>query len=226
LKPPFIGTAQNHQSKISMSVTLILLIITVGISFLAFNDSTYFYKFQHHPFTEVRQSQYYRWLSSGFVHADYMHLGINMFVFYQFGGIVEERFTEVFDENTARILYLVLYLGSIIAGALPSYFKHQNNEAYAAVGASGGVAGIMFAYALFSPTSQILLYGFIPLYAIIWAILYLIYEQWAGRRGQDNIGHDAHFYGAIFGFIATAVMIPSSIPHFISSIQSLFERWF
>jgi membrane associated rhomboid family serine protease len=204
-----------------MSVTLILLIITVGISFLAFNDSMYFYKLQHHPFTEIRQKEYYRWLTSGFIHADYMHLGVNMFVFYQFGGIVEQYYTSVFGDTTGRSLYLVLYLGAIVAGALPTYFKQQNNESYAAVGASGGVAGVMFAFALFSPTSQILLYGFIPLYAVLWAVLYLVYEQWAGRRGQDNIGHDAHFYGAIFGFIATSIMVPRAIPHFISAIQDL-----
>lgn len=208
-----------------MSVTLILLIITVGISFLAFNEPMYFYKLQHHPFTEIRQKEYYRWLTSGFIHADYMHLGVNMFVFYQFGGIVEQYYTAVFGDATGRILYLVLYLGAIVAGALPTYFKHQNNESYAAVGASGGVAGVMFAFALFSPTSQILLYGIIPLYSVLWAILYLVYEQWAGRRGQDNIGHDAHFYGAVFGFIATAVVVPNAIPHFISAIQELIESY-
>jgi membrane associated rhomboid family serine protease len=206
-----------------MSLTLILLLFTVGISILALNDPTYFYKLSHHPFTEVRQKEYYRWITSGFIHNDYMHLGVNMFVFYQFGGIVEQVFTSVYGDLTGRLLYLALYIGAIVAGALPSYFKHQNNEGYAAVGASGGVAGIMFAYALFSPTSQILLYGIIPLYSIAWAVLYLVYEQWAGRRGGDNIGHDAHFYGAVFGFIATAVMIPRAIPHFISAIQDLLN---
>ena len=206
-----------------MSLTLILLIFTVGISALALNDPTYFYKLSHHPFTEVRQKEYYRWITSGFIHNDYMHLGINMFVFYQFGGIVERVFTSVYGDLTGRILYLALYIGAIVAGSIPTYFKHQNNESYAAVGASGGVAGIMFAYALFSPTSQILLYGIIPLYSIAWAVLYLVYEQWAGRRGGDNIGHDAHFYGAIFGFIATAVMSPRAIPHFISAIQDLLN---
>ena len=206
-----------------MSLTLILLIFTVGISALALNDPTYFYKLSHHPFTEVRQKEYYRWITSGFIHNDYMHLGINMFVFYQFGGIVERVFTSVYGDLTGRILYLALYIGAIVAGSIPTYFKHQNNESYAAVGASGGVAGIMFAYALFSPTSQILLYGIIPLYSIAWAVLYLVYEQWAGRRGGDNIGHDAHFYGAVFGFIATSVMIPRAIPHFISAIQDLLS---
>jgi membrane associated rhomboid family serine protease len=206
-----------------MSVTLILLIITVAVSFFAFNDPSFMDKFLHHPFTEARQKEQYRWLTSGFIHNDYMHLGVNMFVFYQFGGIVEQHYIAVFDENMGRILYLVLYLGAIVAGALPTYYKHQNNQQYAALGASGGVAGIMFAFALFSPTSQILLYGIIPLYSIVWAVLYLVYEQWAGRRGQDNIGHDAHFYGAVYGFIATAIMIPRSIPHFISAVQNLLN---
>lgn len=204
-----------------MSLTLIIVLFTVGISMLAFNDSMYFYKLRDHPYTVLRQKEYYRWLTAGLLHGDYMHLIVNMFVFYQFGGIVEEIFTAVFGDLTGRLLYLFLYMGSIIAGALPSYFKHQNDEGYAAIGASGGVAGIMFAYALFAPTSVIKLYGIIPLYAIIWAVLYLIYEQWEARRAQDNIGHDAHFYGAVFGFIATAIMIPRAIPHFISEIMDL-----
>ena len=204
-----------------MSLTLIIVIFTVGISLLAFNDPMYFYKLRHHPYTEFRQNEYYRWLTSSLLHADYMHLGVNMFVFYQFGSIVESVFVDYFGTLTGRLLYLVVYLGSVIAGDIPSYLKHKYDEGYAAIGASGGVAGIMFAYALFAPTSVIRLYGIIPLYTIIWAVLYLIYEQWAGRRGQDNIGHDAHFYGAVFGFICTAIMIPEAFPHFISEISGL-----
>lgn len=206
-----------------MSLTLLIVIFTVGISLLAFNDPTYFYKLRHHPYTEFRQKEYYRWLTSSLLHADYMHLFVNMLVFYQFGGVVEDVFVEFFGTSTGRVLYLVVYLGSIIAGDLPSYFKHKNNEGYAAIGASGGVAGVMFAYALFAPTSVIRLYAIIPLYTIVWAILYLLYEHWAGRRGQDNIGHDAHFYGAVFGFICTAIMIPQAFPHFISEIMDLIN---
>ncbi len=210
-----------------MSLTLLLLILTVAVSAWAFEDPMVFYKFQHHPFTEIRQKEYFRWLTSGFLHADYMHLGINMFVFYQFGGIVEQYYTTVFEGLTGRILYLVLYAGSIIAGALPSYFKHQNNESYVAVGASGGVAGIMFAFALFSPASKIMMWGIkaLSLYTIIWAVLYLIYEQWAGRRGRDNIGHDAHFWGAIFGFVASAMIIPNALPHFVAQVERLINSW-
>ena len=204
-----------------MSLTLLIVILTVGISLLAFNDPMYFYKLRHHPYTEFRQNEYYRWLTSSLLHADYMHLGINMLVFYQFGSVVESVFVDFFGTSTGRILYLVVYLGSIIAGDLPSYLKHKYDEGYAAIGASGGVAGIMFAYALFAPTSVIRLYAIIPLYTIVWAVLYLIYEQWAGRRGQDNIGHDAHFYGAVFGFVSTAIMIPRAFPHFISEIMDL-----
>lgn len=207
----------------TLSLTLILLLFTVGISLLALNDPTYFYKLRHHPYTEFRQNEYYRWLTSALLHGDYWHLGLNMFVFYQFGSVVERVFTSYYGDLTGRLLFLVLYLGSIIAGDLPSYFKHKNDEGYSSIGASGGVAGIMFAYAMFAPTQVIYLYAIIPLYTIVWAILYLMYEHWASRRMQDNIGHDAHLYGAIFGFIATAVMIPRALPHFISEIMDLIN---
>ena len=207
-----------------MSLTLILLLFTVGISLLAFRDPTYFYKLRHHPYSEFRQNEYYRWLTSSLLHGDNWHLFVNMFVFYQFGNVVEDVFTSVYGDLVGRILFLVLYLGSIIAGDLPSYFKHKNDESYSAIGASGGVAGIMFAYAMFAPTKVIYLYAILPLYTVIWAILYLMYEHWSSRRAQDNIGHDAHLYGAIFGFIATALMIPKAFPHFISEIMDLVNR--
>ncbi len=205
----------------TLSLTLLLTLFTIGISLLAFNNSMYFYKLRHHPYTEFRKNEYHRWLTSSLLHGDYWHLFVNMFVFYQFGGVVEEVFTAVYGDLTGRLLFLVLYLGSVVAGDLPSYFKHKNDEGYSSIGASGGVAGVMFAYAMFAPTSVIKLYLFIPLYTIVWALLYLMYEHWASRRMQDNIGHDAHLYGAIFGFIATAVMIPKAFPHFISEIMNL-----
>lgn len=207
----------------TLSLTLLLTLFTVGISLLAFNNPMYFYKLQHHPYTESRKNEYYRWLTSGFIHNSYGHLGLNMFVFYQFGEAVEGVYVAFFGDLMGRLLFFALYLGAIAAGSVPSYLKNKNNEAYAAVGASGGVAGIMFAYALFAPTSQIALYLVIPMYTIVWALLYLMYEHWASRRMQDNIGHDAHLYGAIFGFIATAVMIPRAFPHFISEIMDLIN---
>ena len=78
-----------------MSLTLLIVILTVGISLLAFNDPMYFYKLRHHPYTEFRQNEYYRWLTSSLLHADYMHLGINMLVFYQFGSVVESGFVDL-----------------------------------------------------------------------------------------------------------------------------------
>jgi membrane associated rhomboid family serine protease len=207
----------------TLSLTLLVTIFTVGISILAINDPTNAYKskLSHYPYIESRQKEYYRWLTSGFIHNDYGHLAINMFMFYQCGVVVEQVYTAFFGDLTGRLLFLGLYLGAIIVGCLPSYFKNKDNQGYAALGASGGVAGIMFAYALFAPTVKIALFFVIPMYMIVWALLYLMYEHWASRRMQDNIGHDAHLYGAIFGFIATAVMIPRAFPHFISEIMNL-----
>jgi membrane associated rhomboid family serine protease len=205
----------------TLTLTLLITAFTVGISLLAFKDHMYFYKLKDHPYTVYRQKEYYRWITSAFIHNDTWHLIVNMLVFYQFGEVVEQIFVAFYGDLTGRLLFLALYVGSIIAGALPSYFKHKNNEGYAAVGASGGVAGIMFAYALFAPTSKIALYFIIPMYTIVWACLYLLYEHWSSRRMNDNIAHDAHLYGAVFGFVATSIMIPQALPHFVSEIMDL-----
>jgi membrane associated rhomboid family serine protease len=201
-----------------MSVTLIILIFTVAISVLAFNDPSYFYKLRHHPVTEHKEREFYRWITSAFLHVDYFHLALNMFVFYQFGGIVENQFVGYFGELMGRLMFIALYFGSVVAGDIPTFYKHKFNSEYAAVGASGGVAGILFAYMLFCPFCQISVY-FIPMYSIVAGILYLVYEQWASRNANDNVGHDAHFWGAVFGIIFTAVVIPDAFTSFVEQIQ-------
>ena len=197
-----------------MSITLIITLLTVFVSWQAFQNRSLFNKLLHHPFTESREGQYYRWISSGFIHNDWLHLGINMLVFYQFGGIVESIYRTHFGDLVGTIYFLILYLGSIVMGDLPSYYKHRNDSWYSAVGASGGVAGILFAYILFSPFSTMLIYGIIPIYSVIAGILYIGYEQWASRRAKDNIGHDAHIWGAIFGLVFTAIIVPRVLPFF------------
>lgn len=206
-----------------MSLTIIIIIITVLVSFAAFQNAELTDKLIHHPYTEFRHKEYYRWLTSGFIHGGQMHLFINMFVFYQFGGFVERVFVAQFGQIQGTIYYLILYLGAIVFADLPSYYKNKNNSDYASLGASGGVSGIMFAYVLFAPIDVIYLYGIIPMYTVIWGVAYLAYEQWASRRENDGIGHDAHFYGAVFGIIFTSVMIPRVLPHFIEQITSLFN---
>ncbi|MBK6620610.1 MAG: rhomboid family intramembrane serine protease [Saprospirales bacterium] len=191
-----------------MSITLILILVTCLISYQAFNNPVAFQKLKHTPYLVFREKEYYRLLSSGFVHADWMHLIINMFVLYQFGGFVEHKFLFYFGELMGRLNFLILYLLTLLLSDVPSYIKHKDNPHFSSVGASGAISGIVFVFVLFQPWSLLLLFFIIPIPAIVAAIFYLIYSSWASRRGGDFINHDAHFYGAIFGLLIALAMKP------------------
>ena len=208
-----------------MSVTLIIIIFTCIISIQAFSRMDIFEKLKHHPYTELRQKEYYRWLTSGFLHADYVHLGINMFVLWQFGTVVEREYQVEFGSNVGMFLFLLMYLSAIVFADLPTFRKHQNDPMYAAVGASGAVSAVLFTYILYYPWAQLSLYGIIPFRAIVGGVAYLIYEQWASSNAKDNIGHDAHFAGAIYGMLFTVLLKPSVYNDFVDQIIHNSPYW-
>ena len=192
-----------------MSITLILVIVTALISYQAFNNPTMFQKLTHTPYLVERDREYYRFLSSGFVHADWMHLIINMYVLYEFGSYVEDKFVIYFGPMMGRLNFLILYLLTLLLSDIPSYLKHRGNPHFSSVGASGAVSGIIFVFVLMNPWSILLLFFIIPIPAIIAAVLYLVYSSWASRQGRGRINHDAHFYGAVFGLLIALLMKPS-----------------
>jgi len=192
-----------------MSITLILVIITCLISYQAFKNHAMFDKLKHTPYLVHRQKEYYRFLSSGFVHADWIHLLINMYVLYQFGEFVEDRFVSHFGPLAGRLVFLFLYILTLSLSDIPSYLKHKDNPHFSSVGASGAISGIIFVYVLFQPWSMLLLFFIIPIPAIVAAVLYLVYSSWASYHSKDFINHDAHFYGAIFGLLIALAMWPS-----------------
>lgn len=205
-----------------MSITIILVIITCMISIPAFSNRQLFDKFKHHPYTEKRNMEYYRWLTSGFLHGGGLHLGINMYVLYEFGRHVENYYKGMLGYGLGVSMFLFMYLLVIIMANVPTYFKHQDNPGYAAIGASGGVSGVLFAFILFNPWSMLGLYFIIPIPAIIFGLLYLWYESWAAKNSNDNIGHEAHFYGAIAGVIITIILKPSVFTFFLDQLINNF----
>lgn len=200
-----------------MTITILIIIITCLVSYKAMNDRAFKQQLLHHPVSETRNGEWYRLLTSGFIHADYIHLGINMFVLYGFGQLVEDHYLYHFGEVGGRIIYLVVYLVCIIIGDLPSLIKHKDNSYYSALGASGAVSGILFVSILLNPWGRLLIYGILPIKAIIFGVLYLGYSSWAGKNSNDNIGHDAHFFGAVVGMVITVALIPSTFTGFIAS---------
>ncbi|MCB0689981.1 MAG: rhomboid family intramembrane serine protease [Saprospiraceae bacterium] len=205
-----------------MSITVILVIITALVSYLAFNNQSLFYRLAHWPTKEYYHKEYYRLITSGFVHGGWLHLLINMFVFWNFGEIVEQHFMLYFGPVRGPVLYVLLYLMVIVCASLPSYFDRKNDESYMAVGASGGVSGIVFIYILLYPWQMLYLYGIIPIPGIIAGVLYLWYSSYASKNVQDRIDHQAHFYGALFGLAFVLLLKPSLFSGFLRNLVNEF----
>lgn len=203
-----------------MSITVILLIMTGFISYQAFNNPEMRSKLIFYPATIKSSGEYYRFLTSGFIHGDWGHLFINMFVLYQFGRFAEEQvFPLLFGETMGKFVYLVFYLAAIVLSSIPTYFRHQDNYGYAALGASGATSALVFTYILFDPWQWFI---FPPLPAILVGIGFLVYSSYMDKRGSDNIGHNAHLWGAIFGLFFTVVSIlvlqPALLDYIISAL--------
>ncbi|NND09051.1 MAG: rhomboid family intramembrane serine protease [Saprospiraceae bacterium] len=205
-----------------MSATVVIIIITCLVSYNAFNNSEFFYKLAHWPMREHGAREHYRLVTSGFVHGGWIHLLINMFVFYSFGELIEYHFAQFFGPVRGLVYYVLVYLLTIACASLPSYFKRKQDSQYIAVGASGGVSGIVFIFILLYPWQTLLLYGIIPIPAIIGGIAYLWYSSYASKNKQDRIDHEAHFYGAIFGIVFTLLLKPSLA---LSFAQRLVENF-
>ena len=200
-------------------ITKIISIVVFLVSIQAFNNPAFFEKYKHSPYRVYHYKEYYRLVTSGFLHGSWVHLLVNLFVFWQFGDFVENYiFYAVFGNTVGAVLYALLVLLAIVAGNIPSTLKYKNNPNYGSIGLSGAVSAILFSYVLVNPWSKIYLYAIIPIYTIVAAVLYLIYSQWASKNSRDNIDHSAHFYGAIFGLVYTIAVYPKILSYFINTL--------
>jgi len=202
-----------------MSITIALLIITGLISYQGFNNRQVIDRLKHYPIAEHQQKEYYRLLSSGFVHGNMTHLIVNAIVLYSFGTQIEQQFVVLFGPLKGLLVFLIMYLSAIVVADLPTYFRHKNDPSYAAVGASGATSAIALIYCLFYPWSWLGLFFIIPIPAIIFAILYLVYSSWADKNRSDGIGHSAHLYGAIYGIVFMLVIKFSVVSVFFNRLM-------
>ena len=203
-------------------MTLYIIIITGLISFAGFQNRNLMSKLMFNAYLVKHSNEWFRVVSHAFVHSGWMHLFVNMWVLWIFGGMVEDKF--VLNRGViGKGGYLALYLGGILFATLPSYKRHQDNFNYNAVGASGAVAAVLFSAIYFSPTMNLyLMFIPIPIPAIIFGIGYLALEWYLDKKSNDNIAHDAHFWGAAFGFAFSVLMIPSQFEYFIDAILARF----
>jgi len=183
---------------------LVILIFTVIMSIKGFNDRIFFERFKFQV-QAVLAGDKKRLLSSGFLHADFSHLAFNMYALYLFGGITAD--------SLGSLSFVVIYLGSLLAGGLYALYYHKDNPYYSAIGASGAVSGVLIASILLYPsnTYTFIFFPFIDIPGYVLGVGYIVYSIYGMKKQLGNIGHSAHLGGAIGGFITTLLVFPSII---------------
>ncbi len=202
-----------------MSITLILIVLTSGISIYAWSHPDLLDKWVFHPFSINKKNQWYRFITSGFLHADWTHLFFNMLSLYFFGEALERVFMGLFGVEMGVAAYLLIYLGGMIVADIATYIKHKNDFDYRALGASGAVSAAIFASILFNPLNSICLFAFICMPGFIFGIIYLIYSYYQAER-MSGVNHSAHFYGAVFGFVVSFLLVDNAGINFIQQVIS------
>jgi membrane associated rhomboid family serine protease len=204
-------------------LTYIIIAITCLVSIPAFNNREVFSKMLFSPTIIQSNKEWYRFLTHAFLHADFMHLAMNMYVLYMFGGMVEQIFVSSFGTVGGETRFFLLYFISIFASVYPSYEKHKNDYHYNAVGASGAVSAIVFAAILLNPWMSLsLMFIPIPIPAPVFGVLYLVYCWYMAKRGGDNIAHDVHYWGSLFGAVFTLVTLPQTFFNLLDAVKNIF----
>ncbi|MBI2283329.1 MAG: rhomboid family intramembrane serine protease [Bacteroidetes bacterium] len=184
-----------------LTITLIILLLTCVISFTAFSNEKVINDLIFYPTAITNHNQWYRFITCGFIHADFMHLAFNMYTFYLFGGMVEQAFTMIYGD-IGKVLYIIMYLTSLVVCLLPTYFAHRNNYYYRSLGASGAVSAVIFIGIFLYPTMGMGIFP-IPFHipAFIFGPLYLGISAYLAKKGHGNINHSAHIWGAVYGIV-------------------------
>lgn len=207
----------------NISLNLIIIAITAIVSFICFSNDKLKQQLIFYPYLiNKEKSGYYRFLTHGFVHADWVHLLFNMITLYFFGDVVENYLNTNFSFPAGSAIYLLFYILALIVASIPSYFRYRNNQYYRSLGASGAVSAILFASIMIYPTNGICLYGLLCIPAYLFGPLYLFYSAYSARKANDNIDHNAHFTGAIFGMVFIILLVPETFSNFVQTIINLF----
>jgi membrane associated rhomboid family serine protease len=193
----------------------VIFIVTIAISlYTIYKNNRLLYAWVLRPPQVYYNKQFHLIITSGFLHADLMHLMFNMFTFYFFGFNLESAIGTPF--------FLIIYFGSMILSVISTILKKKDDNNYSSLGASGAISGIVFASVMVSPNSSMMIMPIpIPMPAYIFAILYLIWSYFAAKKANDMINHEAHFWGALSGIILMVLLIPGILSHFIYQVFGL-----
>ncbi|MBS0000906.1 MAG: rhomboid family intramembrane serine protease [Cyclobacteriaceae bacterium] len=200
-----------------MITTYILIGIILVASIYAWNRTERLYGWMLNPYSVVHRNEYYRLITSGFIHHDWVHLIFNIITLYFFGSNMEYIFTYLYG-GSGILYYLVLYFMGMLIADIPTVIKHRDHPNYNSLGASGAVSAVLFASIIFNPTNKVCFFLAICIPGFVFGILYLLYTYYQGRKMSDNINHDAHLYGALFGIIFSIMIRPGVVPNFFDQI--------
>lgn len=223
-------------SYLDTPITLIIALLTVIISWLAFNNSRIRNMLLMNPYSVKHRNEYYRVFGHALIHADFMHLFFNMYVFFEFGRIleavmtVESFYTSIIPDEpfwgvwTGRLFFITLYTGGVMFASLPAMRKHADNPSYNSLGASGAVSAVLMGFIVLFPVAELslLIFPFFGIPAFIMGILFFVYESYMNRRGRTNIAHDAHLVGAAFGLVFMLIVNPGFLTRLIAELSAYF----
>ena len=201
-------------------ITVIIIAITCIVSILCFNGTLNGNKLIFNAYQVWHRKEWYRMLTSGMIHSGWGHLFFNMLTLYFFGRVVEQYFSAAFGGVIGTVLYVVLYVSALAISSLGDLVMYRNNWNYNALGASGAVSAVLFASILFAPKMGIYIYLIpIPVPGYIFAPLYLLYCWYMAKRNMDNIGHTAHFWGAVYGMLFPIICKPDVLSFCLSQFS-------
>ena len=197
----------------AVSVTVLLILATVVVSWMAFERPGLMTRLVFWPAAIRRGHQVDRLVTHGFVHADLQHLLFNMITLYFFGRLVEQ----VFLPYIGHLGFLLFYLSALVVAILPSWIRHWRDPSYRSLGASGAVTAVLFAFILMAPWSLIYVF-FVPIPAVLYAMLFVGYSIWSDLRQRDRVNHQAHLWGAAYGVLFALVLEPRLGPYFLERL--------
>ncbi len=192
------------------SVTFILIAVNVVVSLIAlYGNQNLIDRGFLKPYRVVRENTWYELLTSGFLHANFTHLFVNMFTLYFFGQVMEQVIGPYY--------FTGLFLSGLIVSGIPSVIKFKDNANYATLGASGAVGSVLFAFIFLFPMESIYLFLIpIPIPAFVFGILYLIYSMYESKKDVGKINHEAHTAGSIWGILYLIIFVPNTVDHILT----------
>ncbi len=203
-------------------ITLIIILLTAFVSLWGWIYYDIFRKSLFIPVVISENKEYFRFITSGFIHEDFVHLLVNMIVLFFFGIYLEYEFISIWGKFTGILVFMGFYIGSMVISNLPIYFMNRRDVTFNSLGASAAVASMVIVSLVMNPLKDICIYNVACMPAAILGGIYVLYSIFMSKRKNDRINHDAQIFGVILGLIFVLITKPAAILKIIEIFTKLF----